>query len=171
MKKVLLSAVITMCSVISLNAQSFAKNDNVAGVNVGLGGSYGIPISLSYERGVHDINKDMSIGVGGLIGYGSSSEDFVGGEWSYSNILIGARGSYHYTGINKLDLFAGLTLGYDIVSAKWKGDGISVDGAEASGILWGLHAGARYYFNEKFGVNAELGYGLSYLSIGLSYKF
>lgn len=170
MRKVILLAAIAVCSVFSIQAQSFEKGDNVAGLNVGFGGGYGIPFSLSYERGVYNINSKMSIGAGGLLGYGFSSDEVPGGKWSYSNILIGARGAFHYTAIQKLDLLAGLTLGYDVVSAKWKGQGPGFD-ASGSGVLWGIHAGARYYFTEQFGANAEIGYGVGYLNIGVSYKF
>lgn len=170
MRKVLLFAAIAVCSIFSISAQSFEKGDNVASLNVGFGGDYGVPFSLSYERGVYDINSDMSIGVGGLLGYGASSQKVLEGKWSYSNILIGARGAFHYTAIQKLDLLAGLTLGYDVVSSKWKGPGEGF-GASGSSVLWGIHAGARYYFTEQFAANAEVGYGLGYLSIGVSYKF
>lgn len=171
MKKLVLSVAIALCSVASMNAQTFAKGENVLGADVGFGGSYGIPVSISYEHGIYDINKKMSIGAGGIIGYGSSSDKMSYGKWTYSNTLIGARGAFHYTGIKKLDLLGGLTLGYNIVSAKWKGDGPDVGGADSSGLLWGVYAGARYYFNQKFGINAEVGYGIANVNVGLSYKF
>lgn len=177
MKKILLLMAVAGISAMSMNAQSFGKEDNVAGLNVGFGGSYGVPVSLTYERGVYDINNKMSIGVGGIVGYGGSSEKIMYGKWKYSNILLGARGAWHYTAIKKLDLYAGLTLGYDVASSKFKWNDprdeeiIGELSSSAGGFLWGAYAGARYYFNESFGVNAEVGYGLAYLNIGVTYKF
>lgn len=176
MKKIFLLAAVVFLSLGSLSAQSFAKKDNVLGVNVGLGGSYGVPVSVNYERGIYDINKKMSIGVGGLIGYGGSSEKMAYGKWKYSNFLLGARGAWHYTGVKNLDLYAGLTLGYDVASAKftWTDESMKAFGeptASAGGFLWGVYAGARYYFTKSFGVNAEVGYGLAYLNLGVNFKF
>ena len=177
MKKILLLAAVACISAVSINAQSFGKGDNVAGLNVGFGGSYGVPVSLTYERGIHKINNKMSIGVGAIAGYGGSSESMIWGKWKYSNILLGARGAWHYTAIKKLDLYAGLTLGYDVASAKFTWNDpkdeqtIGKLSASAGGFLWGAYAGARYYFNKSFGVNAEVGYGLAYLNIGVAYKF
>lgn len=177
MKKLLMFVIAGMLCAASLNAQSFTKKDNVLGLNVGIGGGYGVPVSVSYERGVYEINDKMSIGVGGLIGYGSSSEKFEVGKWKYSNFLLGARGAWHYTGFKKFDLYAGLMLGYDVASSKftWKDktyeEFYSEPSSSAGGFLWGAYIGARYYFNDKFGVNAEAGYGLAYLNLGITYKF
>lgn len=176
MKKFFLSVGLILATTAMVSAQSFEKGTNVGSLNVGLGGSYGIPISLSYERGVYNFkNGDMAIGVGGLVGAGFKSENLMHAKYSYSHILIGARGAWHYTAFNKFDLYAGLTLGYDIASAKitYK-DGFNssnTSAAAGSDLLIGFHAGARYYFSDRFGVNAELGYGLGYLNIGVSYRF
>lgn len=177
MKRKTLLMTATLLSAFAANAQTFAKQDNVLGLNVGIGGSYGVPVSLSYEKGIYDINDKMSIGVGGLIGYGSSSDNIQVGKWKYSNFLLGARGAWHYTAVDKFDLYGGVMLGYDIASSKftWSDPAMSdhydAPSSSAGGILWGAYAGARYYFTPTYGVNAEVGYGLSYLNIGVSYKF
>jgi hypothetical protein len=91
------------------------------GIGPGLAGIYGtmsVPaISVGYQAGVHE-----NISVGGLVGYSSSTYDggFFGNrsyEWTYSYIVIGARGEYHFTDVEveNLDLYSGLTLGYTIV--------------------------------------------------------
>lgn len=167
--------ILFLFSVARIQAQSFANNDNVAGLSVGLGGGYGFPIAVSYERGVYDINNHMSIGVGGIVGYGFNSDKFQYGKVVNNHILLGARGAWHYTKFSKWDLYAGLTLGYNIVSSKVTYDDPNINyddfGADASGFLWGAHVGARYYFNPKFAVMAELGYGIGIINIGVAYKF
>lgn len=178
MKKLFLFVVAAMLFATSVNAQSFANKDNVLGLTVGIGGGYGIPVSLQYERGVYNINNKMSIGVGGLVGYGGKSSSVASlGKWRYSNFLLGARGAWHYTGVKKLDLYAGLMLGYDVASAKftWQDESLKNNYPEpttsAGGFLWSAYVGARYYFTKNFGINAELGYGMAYLNLGIVYKF
>lgn len=174
MKKIFSILLLSSLGIASVSAQTFSKGDNVASASVGVGGSYGVPVSLSYERGVYDINNKMAIGVGGLLGFGFDSEKFDGGKATSNHILLGARGAWHYTGFSSWDLYAGLTLGYNIVSSSVKYDNPLYSGefdASSSGLLWGMHVGARYYFNEKFGVMGELGYGVGVLNLGVSYKF
>jgi hypothetical protein len=38
-------------------------------------------------------------------------------------------------------------------------------------VAYSLFAGARYFLSDNFGVMAELGYGIAYLSLGASLKF
>ena len=40
-----------------------------------------------------------------------------------------------------------------------------------SGINWSLFLGARYFFTENVGAFAELGYGISNLNLGVTFKF
>jgi len=37
-------------------------------------------------------------------------------------------------------------------------------------MMYGFYGGARYFFNPKMAVYAELGYGFGYLNLGISYK-
>ena len=41
----------------------------------------------------------------------------------------------------------------------------------SSHIAWSLFVGARYYFRENMAAMAELGYGPSYLNLGLAFSF
>ncbi len=178
MKKFLLcvAAMLGMASMAS--AQTFADGDNVISASVGFGGNYGVPISVAYEKGVYDINEKSAIGVGGYLGYASYSEKFTYGKYSYSDIFIAATGSYHYTGVSKFDFYGGLRLGYDISSAKTKWNDDSYDSlyggsysASASGFVYSVVVGARYYFSESWAAQAEFGFGLALLNVGVAYKF
>jgi hypothetical protein len=40
----------------------------------------------------------------------------------------------------------------------------------AGGLIYGGFIGARYYFRDSFGVMGEAGYGLTYLTLGISLK-
>ncbi|MDR1644769.1 MAG: hypothetical protein LBS05_02935 [Tannerellaceae bacterium] len=143
-------------------------------LNLGIGlGSY-IPIEASFEHSIVDgliDGQNGAIGLGGYLGYYSYSDSYGAlGKWSYSDIVVGARGAFHYQFVDKLDTYAGLMLGYDIVSAKWKGDGVFDGTASASAFTSSFFAGARYYFSPTIAAYGELGYGIAYLSVGVSLK-
>lgn len=178
MKKIVLFAFAMLCMVTTASAQTFANGSQVVSLGIGFGSDYGIPVSISYEQGIYDINEKSSIGVGGYLGFASKSEDFAYGEYKYSDVFIAVSGNYHFTGVDKFDFYGGLRLGYDIGSASvnWNssdleetwGDAYS---ASAGGLAYALVAGARYYFSDNWAANLELGYGISVLNVGVSYKF
>lgn len=74
---------------------------------------------------------------------------------------------------NKLDAYAGLTLGYNIVSVTEPSNlpkyGISYS-ASSSALLYGFHAGARYAISNSWGVFGELGYGIGYITAGAFFR-
>lgn len=174
-----LFALFVLCvASMAANAQSFGDN-KIFSAGIGLLGSPFVfsgsdvtmpPIQLSLE-----VPFKENIGIGGVVGYAGSEYKILGGAVKYSYILVGARGNYHFAeavGLSddKIDLYGGLTLGYNIASGKWDGPG-SVPVGSAGGFLWGLSAGGRYYLSDKVGVNAELGYGIAVLTLGASFKF
>jgi hypothetical protein len=57
------------------------------------------------------------------------------------------------------------------VNVKETGDPYDNYEDSASHIAWALFIGARYYFRENMAVMAELGYGPSYLNLGLAFGF
>ena len=187
MKKVIFTC-LTVCFLATQSfAQSFAKGDNVVGLGVGIGGNLYSGLSYysginrtpaflaSYERCIVGSLWDdkSSIGVGGIVGYASAKWDDHGWGWKQTNILVGARGALHYSFTPKFDAYAGLMLGYNVVSWKWTGNYNSYlsSGSAASDVTWSGYVGARYYFTDSFGIFAELGYGYSVANVGLSLKF
>jgi hypothetical protein len=147
-----------------------------AGISIGgLAGLYGEadfpPLSLGLQFGIHE-----KISVGGIVGYSSSSYDLGwyndDYKWTYRYIFIGARGEYHFVDVDvkDLDLYGGLTLGYNIVSVSEPSGYSGFYKAESSYLLYGFHAGARYLFTPKIGVFGELGYGIGYVTVGLNVK-
>jgi hypothetical protein len=185
MKKLLLSLLVVVFSLTQLLAQesTFKQGDKVLNLGIGLGstlytGSYykaGFPpISASLEFGVKDGVLDKgSIGVGGYLGYSSHKWEY-NSSWyyKYSNIIIGVRGVFHYPLVNKLDTYTGLLLGYDIASSKEYGSSYLGYNYSAStgGVAYSWFVGGRYYFSDKFAGMLELGYGITYLNIGVALK-
>ena len=155
---------------------AFNQKDKVvsAGIGLGLYGLYGSstlpPVFVAFETGVAD-----KITVGGIAAYAGSSEDFIDGKWKYSYIVLSARGAYHFLEREKsFDAYGGLGLGYTIVSSsvEYTNPAIQHFGFSASGsyFFFDLFVGGRYYFNPRLAGMAELGYGVGFLRIGVSYK-
>ncbi|MBD8387395.1 hypothetical protein [Dysgonomonas sp. BGC7] len=187
MKKIVLTFVCILTSFMVASAQNtFSKDDKVINVGIGFGSTLHTgsgystkipPITGSFEVCIIDelFDSKSSLGVGGYVGYASSEYKYSIGyisefKYKYSDFIIGARGALHYQLVDKLDTYAGLALGYDIVSGSTSGayDGYS---ASASGIDFGAFLGARYYFTDKLAGMAELGYDLAVFKIGIAYKF
>jgi hypothetical protein len=174
MKSIFLVLIVLLISA-SLFAQPFNKGDKIGQVGIGFGhaGAYGSmgfpPIFAGFQYGLED-----KISVGGLVGFSTSSDDFGYGKWTYTYIFIGARGEYHFLEhSDNIDAYAGITLGYDIVSSSvtWKEEHVGYNwSASGSYALWGFHIGAKYYFNPKIAAFAEVGYGVSYISAGVAFK-
>jgi len=178
MKK-LLSVSIFIVLVASISfGQTYKKGDNNLniGIGPGLAGIYGsmdVPsISVGYQVGVHE-----KFSVGGIVGYSSSSYDggsYLGKDykWTYTYIFIGGRGEYHFidANIENLDIYAGVTLGYNIVSVSEPTGYSGFYSSEGSYLLYGFHAGGRYYFTPKIGAFLELGYGVGYIVVGGTFR-
>lgn len=185
-KSFLLLIVVLLVSALALTSASaqVKKGESVitAGLGVGYPGAYGtggLPIFAAFETAVVP-----QISVGGILSYAGSSEDFGYVEYSYKYIFVGARGAYHFGPIihnfpKNLDLYAGLTLGYNITSNSAKYDGPSdlrdyytrLYSDQSGWFGFGPFGGARYYFSPNFAVTGEVGYDIAYLKIGASYKF
>ena len=184
---------IAMVVAFSANAQ-IQKGEKIVSVGVGLrnnvypASSYEkslVPINADFEMGVVEgllgVDK-LSLGVGGTIGYTQAKQDYskylpgsnIGYKFSYVN--VGAKGYFHYDlDVENLDVYAALTLSYDIASAKVYGDwddlDMDMDVDAEGGLSLGVSVGARYWFLDNLAANMEVGIGLSLLKLGISYSF
>jgi Outer membrane protein beta-barrel domain len=173
------SALFAVALLLSLSqasqAQVFNKGDIALNVGIGLGSVYGYsgfsssvpPLSASLEVGITDKIGIGRFGVGGILGYSSYKFSTFNSVTS-SHILIGGRGLYHFDfDVEKLDLYAGIMLGYNIISYSDNATGVF----SGSGVVGGVFGGARYMFSEKIGAFGELGYSIAWLNIGITAKF
>ena len=176
-----------MFSLAAIHAQesTFSLGDKIIGVGIGLGSQYGTgvfasttvpPVSISFEKAIKDeIFEKGVIGIGGYVGYTSYKWNYINGAynygWKYTNIIIGARGSFHYPVVDKLDTYGGVFIGYNIVSSTSFGSvGTYSYSPDKGRLAFSGFVGARYYFSDKFFGLSELGYGIAYLTLGLGIK-
>ncbi|SRR5690554_3571819 len=161
-------------------AQPFKNGTTTLNAGIGLGtglGGYGSArpaVSIAVDHGLWEVGGPGTISLGGYFGntgYKYSGDGYHA-KWNY--FIIGARGAYHYNGLTKvpeLDLYGGLMLSYNIVKyssdlndnyfGKNYGSGVGLTG----------FAGARWFFSDNFGAYGELGYGVSILNVGATFKF
>lgn len=182
LKSLLLSTVFAMSYFVS-RAQVVENGEKILNLGVGLGtalysgsGYTGSvpPISASLEVVLKDdlFDGNGALGVGGYLGYAAYKWEYSGWGWKYSNIIIGPRGYLHYNFLENLDTYAGVMLGYNVVSSKETGNSIPGYNYNASsgGVIFSGFIGARYFFNEKVAAMAELGSGIAYLNLGVALK-
>jgi hypothetical protein len=183
MKKILASLFIIGCMTIAATAQNtFNKGDKVVNLGIGFGsalytGSHFTsrtpPISGSFEMGVKDqlFDDKSSLGVGGYLGYTGAKWEESNWGWKYSSIVVGGRAAVHYQFIDQFDTYAGIMLGYNIVSSSAIGSTYGGATASSSGLTYAGFIGGRYYFTDNIAGLVELGYGVSFINLGLAFKF
>lgn len=161
------SAPATQQKAAAVSGQAFSKGASYLGARIGIGtiGYGGLPIGGQYEYGITE-----NIGVG-LTGDFTSYDFGLGYKFNY--IFIGLQGNYHFIDLlkdnPKIDVFAGLTVGYAIFS--FSGDESFGVFSNASGIYVALQGGARYFFTDNIAAEGRLGYGLAILTLGITFKF
>lgn len=189
MKKLFTVLIAALFTLPTLNAQEseFTLGAKVLSLGIGIGNTlytsgYGYssgvpPLTFSYEQAIKDeVLEKGVIGIVGSIGYNSYKyrATYSGGEYGYnwSNIVIAVGGTFHYPLLDKLDTYGAIGLGYNISTSKeygnfWPGDDLS---SSSSKVVFGIYVGGRYYFNEHFAAFAQVGYGIAYLTFGVSYR-
>jgi hypothetical protein len=188
MKSKLLIVISTCFLYLNTSAQVFTKGTNVASISIGLGSSIlsysgasqSPAFNLQFERGIWPIGGPGTISLGGYVGIksykysGKFSTYSYEEKWKYT--IIGVRSAYHYNGLknDKLDVYGGVMLSYNILSFSYSDNSPSGNyansGSYGSAAGFTLYIGGRYFFTSNIAGQAELGYGVSYLSLGIALK-
>lgn len=160
---------------------AYEQGDRTAQIGFGIGGGFYVgditmpPLQLRFEYGLKE-----KISIGAVVGYASSSFYYdnyhpYGGtsraSIDYSYLLIAGRGNYHFATSEKFDPYGGISLGYNNISIQDTGGNLGYMEPVTSGLFFGAQLGANYYFTERLGAWAELGYGLGLLNLGGTMKF
>ena len=181
MKKVLFLAGLLL-TVATASAQA-TLDKGALQLNAKLGFSgWGVPITVGADYGIAD-----DITVGGELSYRSYKTTGItyvteqvgifrmevprSTDYRHSIFGILANGNYHFNRLFKLPsqvgVYAGLSLGYFIASSP-----SGYTGSSYSQFGYSVQTGARYFFNDKFGVNVEIAGGLvgGEFKAGVTYK-
>lgn len=134
---------------------AFAQNALEKGhgqFNAGVGfSSWGVPVYLGFDIGVH---KDIT--VGGELSLRFYDDRYRDVTYNQSIIGISGNANYHFNTLLKIpknwDFYTGLNLGFYIWDNEDK-----YAGPHSSDFELGAQVGGRYYFNDRFGLNLELG--------------
>jgi hypothetical protein len=180
-------------------AHCFDGSSKVLNLGVGFGGSYyhynrghgysyrqTPAFSLTYEQALKEKAGPGFIGLGGYLGYQTARYRYDYGydnnnyyyqhRWNY--IVLAVRGAYHLDVLNteKAELYFGAIAGLRIQTYKYEtnDDGpFRYQNRETGGSVYpalSLFVGGRWYFKPNIGLFGEVGYGISYLTLGLSFK-
>lgn len=184
MKRIALLIIAMLTLGFAAQAQStFTKGTTTANLGLGIGGTLfdkdfsvllpplSVGIDHSVASGLFDGNG--SIGVGGYLG--AEVYRYKGFDSSvWSQTLVGPRGSLHYQFVDKLDTYFSLILGVNIISWNYnmKVADVAIKDKDTSARFgWGAHFGTRYYLSDRWAVMGEFGYGLTFLTLGATYRF
>ncbi len=134
------------------------------------------PIPVSFEYIIIDnlFEGRGALGVGGFLGYSATKEDYTYGYEKIMNskLIVGARGYFHYAFVEKIDTYGGVLLGYKNESTNFIGNENPEynpdysDGTPTANVF----VGCRYFFNDRIAGMAELGWGMSLFTIGVTIK-
>lgn len=185
-KLVLVVAMIVLTGMAGFS-QVFEKGSQAINLGIGFGntGYWGgyytgfLPsASASYEYGIVEIPMGSEltgvVSAGAYLGWSMSKYNNNWSDDDYyltTDFILAVRGNYHFIFHDKLDPYAGIALGVDIQSQKWKGDAAdpNVNYAETTP-FGGAYAGARWYFSDNFSAYAEVGWLISVFNVGVSFK-
>ncbi len=157
-------------------SEGFKEGHLYAGPHIWAGVYGTMAFGVSAEKSLGGPRKDLGngrIGVGGGIDMYSYSVGYAGYKWSYRVIPVSGFANYHMTLKNpRLDPYAGLGVGYYIVSSSVEGPGLDHYDytARANALFVGAHIGARYFVKPNLAVQAQTGVGLGNLAVGVSWK-
>ena len=153
MKRICIVILITVVSVITINAQSpLGKGSKQLNAGLGFSG-WGIPVYVGMDFGVL---RNLTLGVEGS--FRSYNQNFTGTKYNSSIFGISGNGNYHFNSILNIpsnwDFYAGLNVGFYFWStpSNYPGNG-------ASGLGLSAQIGGRYFFTNRFGLNLEFGGG------------
>ncbi len=185
-------ALVAMASITQVNAQDgeppFVKGSKSIGISMGFGVDYGYStyyggsytnspaFAFTYDQGFFENVGPGTIGIGGVVGFKSSKYKYAGYKSTYTNYIIGVRGTYHLTLLaeknNKFDPYAGVTIGLRFFNYK-DNDPYDNDIYDYRSVypIAGAFVGAKYNFTPAFGAFGELGYDISFLRLGVNFNF
>ncbi len=137
------------------------------------GSGFGPAMFVHYDQSIWQAGPG-TVSLGGQIGtsffWHNYSHEGIGYRYHWTNLGFVFRGAYHYGWkVPGLDTYAGFGAGTLI--SMYNDDGYN-SGKKPThvGFLPTAFFGASYFFNDMIGLNSEIGYNFTYVSIGLNFR-
>lgn len=147
-------------------SEAYKKGQIDVSGGIGLAATLGgTPIWVAGEYGLND---DWGVGAAAAM----SSYEYTAGLWDLTFYQIGVYGIYHkdFLKMANVDTYGKVGIAMIVASWDWKGSGSSGTEPTLGGFGYDASVGATYYVMPNLGINAELGYGLSLIKVGVQYK-
>lgn len=185
MKKIILLTTIILSSFATINAQQLSEGNSMINLGIGLGSYFtsgtGYNTTIPPVEGAYEYMITENISVGGFAGaYGAKYETNYDIAYNFSSKFSyfygGAIGNFHFVNTDKFNAYGGVKLGYVNASTSTDSNDDYLDELletldyTDSGVIYGVQLGGRYFVSEKLAINAELGYGISTVKIGVTFK-
>lgn len=178
----------------------FDESSKIINIGVGFGGInyYGRwgsgyvyrstpAFSATYEQAWPKKLGPGYLGVGAYVGFKHAQsrydDSYFGSKYYYqhnwNHFMLAARGVYHWDVLNakNAEVYGGVLIGFRVTTYSYETNSTNnyvVSSKRSDSGVWpvySLFAGARWYFVPKVALFAEVGYGISYLTGGVSFKF
>jgi hypothetical protein len=130
-------------------------------------GVYGL-----FDYAIHD-----AISVGAELGYNQYAYNSF---WRYNYVPVAIRGSFHPFNVSawsdkitirdKLDPYAGISMGWNAGWATWRGIQGKLATPSTGGFVFRENIGVRFYPISRFYFNFEEGGGLGLFNFGVGFK-
>ena len=109
-------------------------------------GGVGTGLYASYEFPVHSL---------------ISVAPLVNTDWNFNHLVLAAKGNFYFDNLFSLtdpwDVYAGINAGWRV--------------GDDNGFNFGIHIGGRWFWNDRWGINAEFGGGTGVTGgVGLTLK-
>jgi len=197
----LVACFLSFMSIATAYAEHFAFKigENRASFGVGLGWSHGIrgysgtfnfpAASALVERSILPFRDFGFLSVGAQFGFHHGRRNHTGTailpdfRESWTTFYFVPRLALYFHEVfhpddfpENIDLFVGVGLGFRHVTQRFTNE-VTAQQANRddmrTGFLLGYHffAGGRYYFRENMAVFAEIGWGLSFLNVGITIRY
>lgn len=186
MKKMFLMAALTVALATGAAAQNaFSEGDVVLSAGIGIGTAVDVgsrtvvpPLAFHGEYclldGLFDANS--AVGVGAYVGYAAGRQRYNAYGYDYytqkiNSVMLGVRGALHYRFADRLDTYLGVMLGGNIANTRSEGVWVGAGNPPRyGGFLGDVFLGASYYVIPDLAVYGEFGFGVAYLTLGVSFR-
>jgi hypothetical protein len=191
MKKIILTFCL-LSLLITVRAEAFKIGENRASFGVGLGWKnkdsrsnsvhFPSPNAL-IERGILPFKNFGFLSVGAQFGFhygfhnGISNIHGVDLKQSWTEVYFVPRVALYFHEIfyeddfpKNIDLYGGLGLGINFLSHRISPD-VGIEDNSGFELGYNFFVGGRYYFKKHASIFAEIGYGLSFLNVGITIRY